>query len=214
MKHLFKKNNKVNVATSSRLAKFSKTGGFTIVETLIAITVLMIAVAGPLVVASKGLTSALISKDQMIASYLAQETMETLKNIRDNTLQDTISQYGSNPVAFAAHWLDGTGYQAGSRCDVSNQGCDINGVDVELVTVPSCIPANCGIPLFYNDSNGYTHSSTGGARPTVFSRHFYFDNAVTNNNKPEITAHVVVDWQEGRVPYQIELTSQMVAVSK
>ena len=42
--------------------------GFTIIETLIAITVLMIAVAGPLSVASKGLLSAQISKDQMIAS--------------------------------------------------------------------------------------------------------------------------------------------------
>jgi Tfp pilus assembly protein PilV len=70
--------------SSRRKARISR--GFTIIETLVAVTILMIAVAGPLVVASKGLNAALYARDQVIASYLAQESMEAIKNQRDNNI--------------------------------------------------------------------------------------------------------------------------------
>jgi len=59
--------------------------GFTIVETLVAITILMISIAGPLTIAQKSLTAATQAKDQVIASYLAQDLMEYIKNARDNS---------------------------------------------------------------------------------------------------------------------------------
>jgi len=58
--------------------------GFTLIETLVAIAILMIAIAGPLTVANQALTSALGSRNAMIATYLAQDGMESLKNIKDN----------------------------------------------------------------------------------------------------------------------------------
>lgn len=58
--------------------------GFTIVETLVAITILMISIAGPLTIAQKSLTAANQAKDQVTASYLAQDLMEYIKNARDN----------------------------------------------------------------------------------------------------------------------------------
>ncbi|MEK7501415.1 MAG: prepilin-type N-terminal cleavage/methylation domain-containing protein [Patescibacteria group bacterium] len=60
--------------------------GFTIIETLVAIAILMISIAGPLAVASKSLTAALYAKDQMVASYLAQEGVETIRNRKDNNI--------------------------------------------------------------------------------------------------------------------------------
>jgi prepilin-type N-terminal cleavage/methylation domain-containing protein len=58
--------------------------GFTLIETLVAISILMIAIAGPLTVASKGYTSAIDAKNQSIAINLAQEGMEYLNYVKDN----------------------------------------------------------------------------------------------------------------------------------
>ena len=56
---------------------------FTLVESLVAISILMIAIASPMTLAQKGLSTATLSKDQMIASFLAQDAIEAVKNIRD-----------------------------------------------------------------------------------------------------------------------------------
>ena len=45
---------------------------FTLVEALVAISILMIAIASPMTLAQKGLSTATQSKDQMIAAFLAQ----------------------------------------------------------------------------------------------------------------------------------------------
>jgi Tfp pilus assembly protein PilV len=58
------------------LKSLKNNSGFTIVETLVAITILMIAIAGPLTIAQKGLTASTYARDQMIASFLAQDGLE------------------------------------------------------------------------------------------------------------------------------------------
>jgi len=60
-----------------------KNSGFTLVETLIAISILVLAVTGAFSAAQSGMTSALHSKDQITAFYLAQEGIEQIRNLRD-----------------------------------------------------------------------------------------------------------------------------------
>lgn len=57
--------------------------GFTLVEALVAISILMVAVVSPMTIAQKGLNSAMYSKDQMTAAFLAQDAIEFIKNWRD-----------------------------------------------------------------------------------------------------------------------------------
>lgn len=57
--------------------------GFTLIEALVAISLLMIAISSPIMLAQKGLSSSILSRDQMIASFLAQDGIEAVKNIRD-----------------------------------------------------------------------------------------------------------------------------------
>lgn len=60
--------------------------GFSLIETLVAITVLIGAIAGPLTLASQGIKAASLFKNQLIASNLAQEGMELVHAKRDSNI--------------------------------------------------------------------------------------------------------------------------------
>ena len=62
--------------------------GFTLVETLVAISILVIALTGPLAIIAQSLKSSYFSRDEITAAYLAQEPIEFIRNMRDqNTLR-------------------------------------------------------------------------------------------------------------------------------
>lgn len=56
---------------------------FTLIETLVAISVLIMALVGPLSIAEQSLRSAYYSRDQVTAFYLAQEGIEYVRGVRD-----------------------------------------------------------------------------------------------------------------------------------
>jgi len=162
--------------------------GFTIVETLVAITVLMIAIAGPLVVSSKGLFGADIAKDQMTASYLAQESMEAVKNIRDNGLTSGDSRLAS---------LTG--------CTISSP-CDASALDTPMIV--HCVSGACAIGIEAS-GYGYGHSA---ATAGIFRRMFYLHSTADTSacvSDQECGVTVEVDWNEGSTPYKILLTSEL-----
>ncbi len=60
--------------------------GFTLLETLVATSILMIGVIGPLIVATRGITDGLYAQNQITASFLAEEAIETIINRRDSNI--------------------------------------------------------------------------------------------------------------------------------
>ena len=58
--------------------------GFTLIEALVSIALLMIAVMGPLTLTFNALTAIRQSKNRVVASYLAEEVLENFRNYRDN----------------------------------------------------------------------------------------------------------------------------------
>ena len=186
--------------------------GFTIIETLIAITILMIAISGPLVVASKGSAGAITARDQMIASYLAQESMETIKNLRDNNI--------ANPVFTS--WL--TGLNISSTCYATNHSCDASSLDSPAIlsggaTMLTLADGTTTYPL-YISANGYYSHNSSNATQTIFTRYFYLSAVggsgpcVENNAQNECTANVVVLWNEGSTPYSVNISSEMTNTSR
>jgi len=62
---------------------FTTKRGFTLIEAMIAVTILTLSVAGPLYTANSAIVASMIARDQLIASYLAQEGIEYVRAMRD-----------------------------------------------------------------------------------------------------------------------------------
>lgn len=89
--------------------------GFTLIEALVAISLLMVAISSPMMLAQKGLSSSILSRDQMIASFLAQDGIEAIKNIRDFTAinQEKTIQTWSSLIETSGE----------SQCALSSKDC-------------------------------------------------------------------------------------------
>lgn len=176
--------------------------GFTLVETLVAIAILMISIAGPLVIASKGLRSAIYARDQMTATFLAQESMEVIKNMRDNNIRVSGDE---------TTWLNGLSYNintpSSGTCYDSTHGCDASAIDSPAV-VTSC-GSGCQLVI---TGTGYSNSLSAGPS-SIFKRLYYFTHpAGYPDNEVRVTVSVL--WNEGTIPNEIDLSSELVATKR
>ncbi len=179
-----------------------KKGGFTLVETLIAILVLSIAITGPLTIAQKGLQAALISKDQDTAFYLAQDAIEYIRYARDTNC------LVASAAALAAHasdtscqaqtgqWLAGTGSAPTVNLNpcVSANGMVACTVDVIAGSTPqSCISGVCSPILYDSGRNYYTYqNSDSTTAASIFTRTIVITSPGTN----EADISVTVSWND------------------
>jgi len=102
-------------------------GGFTLIETMVAISLLVIAVAAPMSLVVQSLSSAFYARDQITAFYLAQEVVETVRAVRDgNALRavqgETVDLLAGIPstdgAPFIVDTLDNSMTACGSTCQV------------------------------------------------------------------------------------------------
>lgn len=151
-----------------------KTKGFTLVETLVAISILILAVTGAFSAAQNGISSAIFSKDQIVAFYLAQEGMEHIRNLRDqNGLR------GVNWMTDIA--LPGDPCQFGTTCRV----------DAVNNTIAAC-SGTC--PRVKLNNNGFYAHDTGV--DTQFRREITLTELV---DEKEVAIAVRVTWSKGLV---------------
>ncbi|MBX4189372.1 type II secretion system GspH family protein [Candidatus Parcubacteria bacterium] len=100
--------------------------GFTLVETLVAIGILVISIIGAFTAAQSGLSTSIYAKNQVIAFYLAQEAVEQIRNIRDeNSLN-------------SRNWLLGIAYDPINDPCFPGKVCRVNTLD-NVVSVPDGI---------------------------------------------------------------------------
>lgn len=70
--------------------------GFTLVETLVAISIFTVSILGLLAVLTQGMVNTSYAKQKIVASYLAQEGIEYIRNLRDTMVLYPDS--GSSPA--------------------------------------------------------------------------------------------------------------------
>lgn len=152
------KENKKNIFLGS-LQTLSRRKGFTLVETLVAILILMMSISGPFFVVQQSLISATIARDQTTARFLAQEGIEVLRAVRDsNFLSGNI---GPN-------WLSGF-----TNCDTSQNpdGCMVDATANRVAQIKDACTGSCSF-LNYNEATSlFNHATIAGPnQPSKFIR--------------------------------------------
>lgn len=154
--------------------KTKNSAGFTLIETFVAITILLIAIVGPFTLVMKGLAVSKSTKGQIIAMYLAQDGMEYVRNIRDEN------------ILTGDDWLDDLGecVGAGVNCLVDTSyyrrviGCD----------------GECAVLKLNSSSKIYGYDTVVGWADSIFTREINIDEITPN---VEVIVTVKMSWPEG-----------------
>ncbi|HMP67536.1 MAG TPA: prepilin-type N-terminal cleavage/methylation domain-containing protein [Candidatus Paceibacterota bacterium] len=175
--------------TASKVFSPSTKSGFTMVETLVAIFILLISITGPMAIAQSGLRAAYLSRDQTTAFYLAQDAIEYIKNLRDNNFIKSFED-----PTFDDGWLDGL-----EACN-GNPGCTIDTTQASN-NVKSCTGQQSEIgcsmqnPLKINSANqfGFIGENDSNFYRKIETQKISPDDG-PDDNAVEISIIVTVGW--------------------
>ncbi len=190
---------------------YSSQKGFTIIETLVAITILMISIVGPLTISHKGLLAAIYAHDQVTASYLAQDAVEYVKTVRDDNIikkRDWLTGFSG---CVTSDYTQPTAYCTVDTVmgDPSTPTGITGNIAVDRSTTPpSCTDASCVLTKNYTTNIGYTHTTGANYVPTQFSRYFYIFSP-SNAQGYEAKAVVIVKWTNGGVANEVDYEAEL-----
>jgi len=143
--------------------------GFSLLETLVAIFLLIMVIIGPFSMAVKSLVLISLSQHQITASYLGQEGIEIIRSVRDNNFINN------------RDWLFGL-----DPC-LGNDGCYVDaltGLAYQCLGACPYIKYNASSTIPYNYQNG---------NDTIFTRKIKITKL---SNSDEAKVEVVVSWPE------------------
>ena len=157
--------------------------GFTIVESLFAIFILVISITGPMAFTQSGLRASFIARDQVTAFYLAQDVIEYIKNVRDHNSIDSIQ--GAD-----VFWLDGL-----SDCYSDDTVCTIDTLEQ---TISACgIAPGCDSYPLVIDGDGYFRGiNVTEGTDSIYTREITITpvDDTDINTAIEVEVDVVVKW--------------------
>lgn len=159
---------------------------FTLIETLIAITVLTLSIVGPFQIVQGVLNSAYNSRDQLIGAGLAQEGMEYVREVRD-------SNYLFNVHGGSVSWLygfDGTGGLPNCYSNAYTSPSDCS-VDPQKKIITACGSVGCTPGPLYLEPNTYLYTQQAIGTVTKFTRTV----RMTQISASETLVTVTVTWQ-------------------
>ena len=151
--------------------------GFSLLETIIAIMVLTLAMTAVFSLVSHGIRSVSASSNEMVASFLASEGLEYIRNIRD------VNVKGGKDALLNKF----------SDC-FSSEGCV---VDAYNDTIAAC-SVECPYLKFDSGLGVYNHATEAGNNvPTIFTRKILMEDVRTvGGKKEEIRVRVIVSWPQ------------------
>jgi type II secretory pathway pseudopilin PulG len=184
---------------------------FTLVETLVAITIIMIVIVAPFTTAEKSLYASQTARDELKAASIAQEGIEYVRGVRDNNYL-----YNTTHPGATHEWLYGIDYPydgtpSGSTSCLTPNKCV---VDFGQQTASQCSAGNCSsTPLYVNSNFLFTQVSLNNT-PARFYRSVQFcyvngsscSNTMVSN---EAQFTVTVSWTSNSGPRTVTVVEYL-----
>lgn len=159
--------------------------GFTIIESLVAISILVLVITGVTSAIQTGISSYIFSKDQIVAFHLAQEGFEQIRNIRDeNRLNNR-------------NWLSGITQSSDDPCYFGS-ACTVDPVQSSVAIRCASGPGNC--PALRQDASTGFFSYDAAWPVSVFTREI----TLSSVDADEVAVTVMVNWSKGSVARQFK----------
>lgn len=167
------------------------TRGFTLVETLVAITVILTALVGPLFAVQQALNASRNARDVLVASSLAQEGIEYVRSVRDSNYLYLLANPGSGRT-----WLHG----------LSGAGGSTNCITADCVVDPTQNTVSRSVgPLYISASGLYTQQTSDTQTP--YTRRVRL--APVSGSATEMVVTVTVSWSNRGIPYTMTVTDRL-----
>ena len=172
-----------------------KSEGFTLIEMLVSVFILVLATTAPVYIAAKAINLASQAKNKVVAVYLANESLEYLKNKRDENVLKILA--GDLSVTSAFYGVT-DGVVAGTTCIDSDKVCRIDPVNIfgSFGKIYECPAASVA-----TDPCALVRYRTSGLRRLYGHNVWYFTNGTT-----QFRRWVDMDYNPGSTPHELKLT--------
>jgi prepilin-type N-terminal cleavage/methylation domain-containing protein len=200
----------------SNISKHATQGGFTLIETMVAILILTTVLAVTMSNIQQSLQASNFARDQITAFYLAEEAMEHIRGIRDTNFKRAtgwltnmetacVGAPGSpktcrvNPNVGTASTND---YAGGvTACNPAQSAADNSGT------------GNCYLWYHDNGIKGYYDHVSAGSTSARYKRYVTMEKIGAGNSEIKVT--VTVTWNSGRFsPQTYTLTSALYNITQ
>lgn len=148
--------------------------GFTLLEMLFAVIIFSFALVSLMTIAGKGVVATASARDQLTAEFLAEESLEVARNIRD-----------SNYVNSSPSWTDGL-----SEC-IDGPTCDVDYISGGKPVLTVCPSNDCRGRVLFNNSGQFRPEPVGVA--TTFWREFKITSITADK---ELLLESTVHWKQ------------------
>ncbi|QQG38227.1 MAG: prepilin-type N-terminal cleavage/methylation domain-containing protein [Candidatus Kaiserbacteria bacterium] len=159
-----------------RIADMKVVRGFTLIETLVAVSLLSVAIVAPMSLTGRSLAAAYYARDQVTAFHLAQEGIESVRHARDHNIL-------LNALGTPADLLAGIPSTTGDPFTVDTTNNDAMALCNPLEACPAL------------RTNGELYGYNEDWNSTRFTRSI--SAVFVDGSTDEVKVNVVVSWQSG-----------------
>lgn len=185
----------------------NKKRGFTLIETLVAIAIFTTSILALMAVLSQGISDTGYVKKKLLATYLAQEGIEYMHNMR-NTCMLASGETGWGPFVLK---LKNNGCGGANGCYFSDTYVSHCSALTPIITACGVNPCpnlnyNTATGTYNNDPIGGSVADSGFARQITIASTDPFD---PNNYAKEVKITSTVSWTQGSGTYQVSFSDYL-----